>query len=147
MKKERFLSLIYPLLSIITSSICLIVVVPGFGLYPVISVTILGLVCGGLMPFFLIIFFKIDISKFLLGKSILFAALVVCVVLSWSVFENWLVEDSNVFVLPLLIFIAEIVFALTRKTDAITKFCLILSSLVYMYTGFIIDFARSLAGK
>ena len=146
MKKERFLSLIYPSLSIIASAICLIVIVPGFGLNAAISIIILGLVCGGLMPFFLIIIFEIDISKFLLGKTILFTALVVCVILSWSVFNRWLVRDFNVLVLPLLIFIAEIVFALTRNTNVTTKFCLILSSLVYMYTGFIIDFSRSLAG-
>lgn len=146
MKKERFLSLIYPSLSIIASAICLIVIVPGFGLYAAISITILGLVCGGLIPFFLILLFDIDISKFLLGKTILFTTLVVCVVLSWSVFNRWLVRDLNVLVLPILIFIAETVFALTRNTNVTTKFCLILSSLVYMYTGSIFDFSRSLAG-
>lgn len=139
------MSLFFPSLSIIISIIFLIIIVPDFGLGEAAFIAALGLVCGGLMPLFLIIFLKVDTSKFFAGKMIIFTTLVIGIILSWFVFDVWTVQKSNVFTLSFFILTAEIIFALTRKTNPKTKLCLILSSSVYMYTGFIIDFARSLA--
>lgn len=145
--KQRLISLIIPLLSLIASGICLFVVVPDYGFISVVHIAALGFVLGSLTSALLIITFKIDFSKFILGKSIIFVSFIIGVILSWFVFENWLAEGSNIFVLSTIVLIAEIAFALSRKTNVITKICMILSSPVYFYTGFVIDFVRSLVGE
>lgn len=143
--KRLTLSLLLPILSMTLTTVLILVGIRG------VVITVLGFVCAGVIPVILITAFKVDTSKYFKGKMFLFAALVIGFVLSWFVFESWTVSNFNVFVLPILIFIAEGIFALSRETNFKTKLCLILSSFVYVYAGFIIEImlslARALAGS
>lgn len=137
--KRLTLSLLLPILSMTLTTILILVGIRG------VVITVLGFVCAGVIPLILITAFKVDTSKYFKGKMFLFAALVIGFILSWFVFESWTVSYANVFVLPILIFIAEGIFALSRETNFKTKLCLILSSFVYVYAGFIIEIMLSLA--
>lgn len=137
--KRLTLSLLLPILSMTLTTILILVGIRG------VVITVLGFVCAGVIPLILITAFKVDTSKYFKGKMFLFIVLAVGFVLSWFVFFSWTVSNFNVFVLPILIFIAEGIFALTRETNFKTKLCLILSSFVYVYAGFIIEIMISLA--
>lgn len=143
--KRLTLSLLLPILSMTLTTILILAGIRG------VVITVLGFVCAGVIPLILITAFKVDTSKYFKGKMFLFVVLAVGFVLSWFVFESWTVSNFNVFVLPILIFIAEGIFALSRETNFKTKLCLILSSFVYVYAGFIIEImislARALAGS
>ena len=124
--KSWVLSLMLPLLSIVLSVVLLIL---GAAIFTIAF----GLLGGGLVPFIIITLKKVDISQFFAGKIIISGALVVGIILSWSVFFLRLVEGPyHVLVLPILTLIAELIFATTRKADVQQKMCLFLSSLVYV---------------
>lgn len=139
-RKSPNLSLLFPILSIVVSSVLLI-------LFRIDSVfiIILGVICSGIIPILFVALLKVNISRFILGKIIFTIVLLVGVYLSWSVFNLWLIEKNNILILPVLIFIAEVVFAITRKTDFKTKMCLIMSSLTLVYLGWIIDLLRAIS--
>lgn len=106
----------------------------------------LGIVCGGAVPLFLIIVWKADISVYWIGKTILLGAFWVGFGLTWFVISDWTFHyAARLFLLPILILIAEILFAATRKTDLKTRLCLILSGPIWLYVGFAIDLLRALA--
>lgn len=137
--KRLTLSLLLPILSMTLTTILILAGIRG------VVITVLGFVCAGVIPVILITAFKVDTSKYFAGKMFLFVVLAVGFMLSWFVFESWTVSNFNVFVLPILIFIAEGIFALSREANFKTKLCLILSSFVYVYAGFIIEIMISLA--
>lgn len=136
-KRAWFMSLLVPVLSILASA------------YPltqgcIILTSILGVICGGILPIVLIVRGRIDTSKFFLGKMILFTALAAVVVTSWITSQDvwkWISEGLHFLILPTVLIIAELVFATTRKTDGKTKLCLVLSSAAWAYLGFTLDFA------
>lgn len=138
--KSPNLSLLFPILSVVVSSILLI-------LFRIDSafIIILGVICSGFIPMLFVTLLKVNISQFILGKIIFAVVLLVGVYLSWSVFNLWLIEKSNILILPVLIFIAEVIFAITRKTDFKTKICLVMSSLTLVYLGWIIDLIRAIS--
>lgn len=138
--KSPNLSLLFPILSIVISSVLLI-------LFRIDSlfIIILGFICSGFIPILFVALLKVNISRFILGKIIFAVILPVGVYLSWSVFSYWTIEKYNILVLPVLLFIAEAVFAITRKTDFKTKMCLIMSSLTLVYLGWIIDLIRAIS--
>lgn len=51
----------------------------------------------------------------------------------------WVSERLNILVLPIVMIIAELIFAAAQKTDAKTKLCLALSSAAWVYLGFAIN--------
>ena len=136
-KRALFMSLLLPVLSILASA------------YPltqgcIILTSVLGLICGGVLPIVLIVRGRIDTSKFFLGKMILFAVLAAVVVISWITSLDvwrWIAEGLQFLILPTVMIAAEIIFAATRKTDRKTKLCLALSSAAWAYLGFTLDFA------
>lgn len=131
--KSRVLSLMLPLTSIISSIVLSII---GAAIFTIAF----GISVGGLVPFLIITVKKVDISQFFVGKIILSGALIVGIILSWSVFFVWLVDDTrHVLVLPIAALIAELFFAATRKADFQQKICLFLSSLTYVYFGAVLD--------
>lgn len=139
-RKSPNLSLLFPILSIVISSVLLI-------LFRIDSlfIIILGFICSGFIPILFVALLKVNISRFILGKIIFAVILLAGVYLSWSVFNLWVIEKYNILILPVLIFIAEVVFAITRKTDFKTKMCLIMSSLTLVYLGWIIDLIRAIS--
>lgn len=138
--KSRNLSLLFPILSIVISSVLLIL----FRIDPVFII-ILGVICSGFIPIIFVALLKVNISGFILGKIIFAVVLLAGVYLSWSVFNLWTIEKYNILILPVLIFIAEVIFAITRKTDFKSKMCLIMSSLTLVYLGWIIDLLRAIS--
>lgn len=137
-KKSVIVSSIFPSLSVILS-IVLIVAFKSYELYTAFTIA-LGIVCGGAVPLFLIIVWKTDISVYWIGKTILLAAFWAGLWFTWFVIPNWTFGHyTHPFVLPILILIAEIVFAATRKANFKTKLCLILSGPIWLYVGFTID--------
>lgn len=139
-KKSMAISISFPLLSIIVSGILM-------NLFHVDSIFIitLGFICGGVLPMFIIVFLKADISKFFVGKIVLFVIFLVGIFFSWFVFNYWLFEGFNMFTLPVLIFIADAVFAITRKTNFKSKLCLVMSSPSLVYLGWTIDLSRAIS--
>lgn len=146
-RKSWILSLSFPCLSILISTTFLILaILDELEIFYVAFLLIWGVICGGIMPLIIIIKFKVDTSEYFIYKLILCLALAAGIVVSWLVvLDTWLGEGVNMFVLPMLTFIAEILFVMTRKTSLKTKLCLVLSSPVYVYTGFVIDFCRGFA--
>lgn len=140
-----FKSMFFPILSIIVSAIILIGFLSELRFSEVAFTAIFGVVCGGIVPLFLIMFFKIDISKYFVGKMILFAVLAILVVPSWILFVYMGGGSLGIFILPIVILIAETNFSAIKDEDFKTKLCLVLSSLVHVYSGFLIDFVRSFA--
>ena len=146
-KKSLIVSSILPSLSVILS-IALILLMTGeeFTIADTAFIIALGIVCGGAVPLFLIIVWKADISFFWIGKTILLGAFWVGFWFTWFVIRDWTVHyAARLFLLPILILIAEILFAATRNTNFKTKLCLILSGPIWLYVGFIIDLIRALA--
>lgn len=139
-KKSMALSISFPLLSIIVSGILMSL----FHMGSVFIIT-LGIVLGGVLPMFFIVFLKADISKFFVGKIVLLVIFIIGILFSWFVFNDRLFDGFNMFTLPVLIFIAEMVFAITRKTNFKSKLCLIMSSPSLVYLGWVIDFARAVS--
>lgn len=88
----------------------------------------LGLVLSGLIPILMIVLFKVDTSEFFIGKIILLAILTAGFFLSFIFSESQVIRYTGTFFLPILIFIAEAVFAGTRKANSKIKLCLFLSS-------------------
>ena len=143
-KKSLIVSSILPSLSVILSIALILLMTDGeFTIADTAFIIALGIVCGGAVPLFLIIVWKADISVFWIGKTILLGAF-------WAGFGfTWFVGTfryaARLFLLPILILIAEILFAATRNTNFKTKLCLILSGPIWLYVGFIIDLIRALA--
>lgn len=131
--KSWVLSLMLPILSIIASIVMLII---GISIFTIVF----GLVVGGLVPIIIITKKKVDISQFFVGKIIILGALLIGIILSWSLFFIWLADGPfHVLVLPIAVLIAELIFAATRKADVQQKVCLSLSSLTYVYLGVVFD--------
>lgn len=141
--KSWIKSLLIPLLSISVTSVFLVCFLPTYGsLSDVICTAVLGLICGGIVPLFLIIYFKVDLSKYFVGKMILFLVLAILIVPAWIYVIYVSYSGNEIVVLPAVIFIAETVYAVVKGDGFKTKICLVLSSLVYGYSGFLIDFIR-----
>lgn len=138
--KSRIISLIFPMLSVILSVILLIAFFRGFG--SAAFTMALGLVLSGLIPIFMIVLLKVDTSEFFIGKIILLAVLAAGFFLSFIFGESMIIRDTGTLFLPTLIFIAEAVFAGTRKANTKTQLCLFLSSQIYVYMGMFIDICR-----
>lgn len=149
-KKSLVLSSILPSLSVLLSIVLMILMLSD-GVFmlmiPDVAFTItLGIVCGGAIPLFLILVRKADISAFWIGKIILLGAFWLGFWFTLFVIRDWTCHYvGRLLFLPILILIAEILFAATRKADLKTRLCLIFASPVWLYTGFIIDLIRALA--
>lgn len=144
-KKSVILSSILPSLSVILS-IALIIMLNMYGEWDVAFIIALGIVCGGAVPLFLILVWKADISVYWIGKTILLGLFWVGFWFTLFVIPDWTFHyAARLFLLPILILIAEILFAATRKTDLKTRLCLILSGPIWLYVGFTIDLIRALA--
>lgn len=135
-KRAWFMSLLIPVLSILASA------------YPIVNalifpLTILGVIFGGIVPLVMIIRGRIDTSKFFLGKMILLAALVGGIIFVVNVWchISWLDDELCIIITPIVLALAEIIFAATRKTDRKTKLCLALSSVAWVYLGASVNFA------
>ncbi len=144
-RKSWFLSLSLPILSLLSSAVFIILSLVGGYAPDMIFIMIFGAICGGIVPTVMIVHNRIDTSEFLIGKITLFIALVIGIVYSLTIFWNiWVSDGYNILVLPILMIIAELIFAALQKTDIKTKICLAMSSAAYVYLGFAIDFARSI---
>ena len=124
-----------PVLSIIGSMAFLLMGIANHGFF--VCIAILGVVGGGIVPYVLILRNRLDLSIYFPVKIILFSALAVGSVLTWTVFLNWMIRLFTILVLPSLMIAAEIVYAARQKTDRKTKICLVLSSFVWCYLGFV----------
>ncbi len=141
--KSWIKSLLIPLLSVSVTSVFLMCFLSTYCSFSdVICTVVLGLVCGGIVPLFLIIYFKVDLSKYFVGKMILFLVLAILIVPAWIYVIYVSLHGNEIVVLPAVIFVSETVYALVKGDGFKTKICLILSSLVYGYSGFLIDFMR-----
>lgn len=130
-KRAWFMSLLIPVLAILES------------MYPIIfPSTIPGVIIGGIVPLVMIIRGRIDTSKFFLGKMILLAATVGGIIFVVNVWigDTWLDEDLCTIITPIVLVLAEIIFAATRKTDRKTKLCLALSSVAWVFLGASINY-------
>lgn len=136
-KKAWFMSLFFPVLSILGSMAFLLMGIANHGFF--VAIAILGLAGGGIVPYVLIIRNRLDLSIYFPAKMILFSVLAVGGVLTWTVFYAWMRYIYTVSVLPLLMIAAEIVYAAKQKTDRKTRICLALSSLAWGYLGFGLD--------
>lgn len=133
-KRAWFMSLLIPVLAIAYPIAYFLIIFP---------LAIFGLIIGGIVPLVMIIRGRIDTSKFFLGKMILLAATVGGIFLvdaSWTSI-SWLDEELCTIITPIVLALAEIIFAATRKTDRKTKLCLALSSVAWVYLGASVNFA------
>lgn len=139
-KKAWILSLFFPVLSILASAVLiiwnLVYTANGHG-FDLIFVTLFGLIACGIVPTVLIVRNRLDTSKFFIVKSILFALTVTGIAFA-------LLNEPITLAFLLVAVIGELVFALLQKTDGKTKLCLILSSLVWGFIGFLTDFFLAL---
>lgn len=143
-KKSLILSSLLPSLSIILS--IALMILGEFMIADAAFIIALGIVCGGAIPLFLILVWKTDISVYWIGKTILLGAFWLGFWFTLFVINDWTVQYvGRLFLLPILILIAEILFAATRKADLKTRLCLVLSGPIWLYVGFIIDFFRAFA--
>lgn len=141
--KSWIKSLLIPLLSVSVTSVFLVCVLSTYCSFSdVICTAVLGLVCGGIVPLFLIIYFKVDLSKYFVGKMIFFLVLAILIVPAWIYVIYVSLHGNEIVVLPAVIFVSETVYAVVKGDGFKTKICLVLSSLVYGYSGFLIDFMR-----
>ena len=131
--KSWVLSLFFPLLSIASSFVLLI-----FG--GAIFTIAFGFLGGGLVPLLIVTMKKVDISHFFVGEVIISGALVVGIILSWSLFFDWMCEGPyRVLVLPVATLIAELIYVATRKANDQQKVCLFLSNIMHVYIGLVFD--------
>ena len=142
-KRAWFMSLLFPVLSIIGSMIFAVMYLVNGG-FPVF-IGILGLAGAGIFPIVLIVKNRLDLSKYFPVKIILFSLSAVVGTLSWTVFIGWFHSGFSILILPILMTAAETVYAASRKTDSKTKICLALSSLAWGYLGFCIEMLVLLA--
>lgn len=142
-KRAWFMSLLFPVLSVIGSIIFVVMYLVNGG-FPVF-IGILGLAGGGIFPIVLIIRNRLDLSKYFPVKIILFSVSAVAGALSWTVFIGWFHSSFSILILPILMTAAELVYAVPQKTDNKTKICLALSSLAWGYLGFCIEMLVLLA--
>ena len=136
-KRAWFLSLLFPVLSILGSLLFVLMCLDN-GVFPVV-VAVLGLTVGGIVPYVLIIRNRLDLSNYFPVKIILFSALAVVVTLSLTVPFYGIIKLYTLPVLPTLIIAAEVVYAVRQKTDRKTKICLTLSSLAWGWLGFCLE--------
>ena len=136
-KRAWFLSLLFPVLSILGSLLFVLMCLDN-GVFPVV-VAVLGFIVGGIVPYVLIIRNRLDLSNYFPVKIILFSALAVVVTLSLTVPFYGIIKLYTLPVLPTLIIVAEVVYAARQKTDRKTKICLTLSSLAWGWLGFCLE--------
>lgn len=138
--KAWFMSLFLPVLSILASAF--FVVLSLLSGCPFVFTTVLGLICGGIVPTVMIVRGKLDTSKFFIGKMILIAAAVaIWFAFNYTKLEYWIFDILGGFTYQIVIILTEIIFAAVQKTDLKTKICLALSSLAWGLLGFSLDFA------
>lgn len=142
-KRSWFMSLLFPVLSVIGSMIFVVMYLVNGG-FPVF-IGILGLAGAGVFPIVLIIRNRLDLSKYFPVKIILFAVSAVVGTLSWTVFIGRFHSGFSILILPILMTAAEIFYAASRRTDSKTRICLALSSLAWGYLGFCIEMLVLLA--
>lgn len=147
-RKSLILSSILPSLSIILSIVLMILFITGgeFMIADAAFIIALGMVCGGAIPLFLILARKADISVYWIGKTVLLGLFWLGFWFTWFVNLDWTGQyAARMLLLPILILIAEILFAATRKANFKTGLCLVFASPIWLYTGFIVDLIRALA--
>ena len=142
-KRAWFMSLLFPVLSVIGSMIFVVMYLVNGG-FPVF-ITILGLAGGGIVPIVLIVKNRLNLSKYFPVKIILFSLSAVVGTLSWTVFLGRFHSGFSILILPILMTTAEVIYAAPQKTDNKTKICLALSSLTWGYLGFCIEMLVLLA--
>ena len=136
-KKAWFMSLVFPVLSILESMFFVIMCLDMGSFPPVL--TMLGTTVSGIVPYVLIVRNSLDLSMYFRVKIILFSALAVGATLSVTVPFYWVIKLFTLPVIPMLIIAAEIVYAARQKTDRKTKICLTLSSLAWGWLGLCLD--------
>lgn len=138
-ERARFMSLFLPVLSILASAF--FVVLSLLSGCPFVFTTVLGLICGGIVPTVMIVRGKLDTSKFFIGKMILIAAAVaIWFAFNYTKLEYWIFDILGGFTYQIVIILTEIIFAAVQKTNIKTKICLALSSLTWGFLGFSLDF-------
>lgn len=138
-KKAWFMSLLFPVLSILGSMIWILMCLSYSWFPDGLCTAILSLVVGGIAPYVLIVRNRLDLSGYFPVKMILFSVLAVGATLTVTVPFYWIIKLYTLPVLPILIIAAEIVYAVRQKTDRKTIICLTLSSLAWGYLGFTLE--------
>lgn len=140
-KGQWIKSLLFPVLSMLTSVFLFVMSLPGSG-RPFIFTMLLGLICGGIVPTVMIVLGKLDTSKFFLGKMIiLVSAVAVGALFNYTELEYWVWDILGVYGFQILFLSAELIFAAVQRTDIRIKLCIALSSLAWGFLGFAIDFS------
>lgn len=131
--KSWLLSLMFPLISIAAAAVLLIFDCAIF-------TAALGFIVGGLVPLLIICIGKADLSPFVGGKLIMTGVLIVGIILSWTVLDMWLCDGYHILFLPIVMLIAELIFAGTREeANARQKAGLFFSSPTFVYFGVVLD--------
>ena len=138
-KKAWFMSLLFPVLSILEGMIWVLICLSNSWFPDGLCTAILSLAVGGIVPYVLIIRNRLDLSGYFPVKIILFFALAVGATLSVIVPFYWMIKLIALPVIPMLIIAAEIVYAARQKTYRKTKICLVLSSLAWGWLGFCLE--------
>lgn len=136
-KKAWFMSLVFPVLSIL-GSMFFVIMCLDMGSFPPV-LTMLGSTVSGIVPYVLIVRNRLDLSIYFRVKILLFSALAVGATLSVNVPFYWKIKLITLPLIPMLIIAAEVVYAARQKTDRKTKICLILSSLAWGWLGLCLD--------
>lgn len=138
-KKAWFMSLLFPVLSILESMIWVLICLSNSWFPDGIFTAILSLAVGGIVPYVLIVRNSLDLSMYFRAKIILFSALAVGATLSVIIPFYWMIKLIALPGIPMLIIAAEIVYAARQKTDRKTKICLTLSSLAWGWLGLCLE--------
>lgn len=111
---------------------------------------ILGFALGGVFPIIAIVWFKIDLSKYFIDKLIFFALTVIIYVFHFSplmiILFLFIVRPFGMFgyfIFPLALMIGEVIYALKKGENFMTKAYLILSSPVFVVLGLLTDWILS----
>lgn len=136
-------SLLIPVLTAVAS---IVLVKTGVGVSGNHEFTpIFGLFLSGLLPVILVAALKIDLSKYFSAKMILLALTAVVYVFEFTPFVIFLVllidplGIIGYFILPIVLLIAEVIYALKKGENLKTKACLLLSSPVLVILGLLLD--------
>ena len=138
-KKAWFMSLVFPVLSILESMIWVLICLSNSWFPNGLCAAILSLAVGGIVPYVLIVRNSLDLSGYFPVKIILFSVLAVGATLTVIVPFYWIIKLFTLPVFPMLIIAAEIVYAARQKTDRKTKICLTLSSLAWGWLGLCLE--------
>ena len=139
-KKAWFLSLFFPVLSLLASSGWIILEIvyllaygsPSYSYKFFYCTALFGLIVGGIVPTVLIARNRLDTSKYFLGKLLILLPVAAITVI--FVFTRGVDGFMMLGIMP------ELIYASVQKTNIKTKICLFLSSLAWGILGFLLDF-------